>query len=297
MDNKTCIKCLIELNITLFEKNRNVCRSCRRIQTLTRRNENNKKIDYSKTDITKNCVGCNQDLNILFFSKSKSNIDGYNTKCKKCSSIIKKNNKNNEIKIVNIITDKICSKCNINKNISLFRKNKRCIDGYSTFCIPCSKPNTWTKEKQKESQAKYERNNKEKLQEKWRKQGKKINRRIRDSLNHRIAEVLLLNGTRKTNKTFNYIGCDKEFIKKWFEFLFEVGMSWENYGKWHIDHIIPCSSFDLSIEENKLKCFSWKNLRPCWAIDNIKKGNKILEEEINNHNIKVNQFINSTTKL
>ena len=74
-------------------------------------------------------------------------------------------------------------------------------------------------------------------------------------------------------------------------------MSWENYGKWHIDHIIPCSSFDLSIEENKLKCFSWKNLRPCWAIENLEKGNKILKEKINNHNIKVNQFINSTTKL
>jgi len=83
----------------------------------------------------------------------------------------------------------------------------------------------------------------------------------------------------------------------WFEFLCEDNMSWENYGEWHIDHVIPCSSFDLTIEENKFKCFSWKNLRPCWANENIIKGAKILTDVINNHNIKVNQFINSTTKL
>ena len=51
-------------------------------------------------------------------------------------------------------------------------------------------------------------------------------------------------------------------------------MNWNNYGEWHIDHIKPCSLFNLELEEEQLECFNYKNLQPLWAIDNIKKGNK-----------------------
>ena len=56
--------------------------------------------------------------------------------------------------------------------------------------------------------------------------------------------------------------------------MFKQGMSWSNYGEWHIDHIKPCSLFNLELEEEQLECFNYKNLQPLWAIDNIKKGNK-----------------------
>ena len=54
-------------------------------------------------------------------------------------------------------------------------------------------------------------------------------------------------------------------------------MSWFNYGVfgWHMDHIIPCSKFDLSRLDEQRKCFHFSNLQPMWAKENIKKSNKI----------------------
>ena len=51
-------------------------------------------------------------------------------------------------------------------------------------------------------------------------------------------------------------------------------ISWENQGEWHIDHIKPCASFDLDLEEERDKCFHYTNLQPMWARDNIIKSNK-----------------------
>ena len=57
------------------------------------------------------------------------------------------------------------------------------------------------------------------------------------------------------------------------------GMTRENYGKWHIDHIRPCSSFDLSKPEEQSICFHYSNLMPLWAEENLKKGSKLNYEE------------------
>lgn len=55
-------------------------------------------------------------------------------------------------------------------------------------------------------------------------------------------------------------------------------MNWSNYGRtgWHIDHIIPIASFDFSKKENIEKCFHYSNLQPLWAVDNIRKSNKLI---------------------
>lgn len=54
-------------------------------------------------------------------------------------------------------------------------------------------------------------------------------------------------------------------------------MIWSNYGSyWHVDHIIPCSSFDLTNPEEQKKCFHFTNLQPLTAVDNMRKSSKIV---------------------
>lgn len=78
----------------------------------------------------------------------------------------------------------------------------------------------------------------------------------------------------KTGKTVELTGCSKEDLINHLESKFIEGMTWENYGEWHIDHIRPCASFDLEDPEEQRKCFNWTNLQPLWAQDNIRKGAK-----------------------
>ena len=67
------------------------------------------------------------------------------------------------------------------------------------------------------------------------------------------------------------MGCSIEFLKEYLEKQFKSGMNWDNYGEWHVDHIIPCVSFDLSDPEQQKKCFYYTNLQPLWAIENLEK--------------------------
>lgn len=75
-------------------------------------------------------------------------------------------------------------------------------------------------------------------------------------------------------KKSEIIGCDWIFLKKYIEKQFKEGMGWNNYGKWHIDHIVPLSIAKTDIEIKKLCHYS--NLQPLWAEDNIRKSNKII---------------------
>ena len=86
---------------------------------------------------------------------------------------------------------------------------------------------------------------------------------------------------RKDKKhTYEYIGCSVEYLRSHLETQFEKesercghSISWENQGDWHIDHIKPCDSFDLDLEDERHKCFHYTNLQPMWAPDNLSKSN------------------------
>jgi len=79
--------------------------------------------------------------------------------------------------------------------------------------------------------------------------------------------------------TIQSIGCSVNELKKWLELKFQEGMTWDNYGKWHIDHIKPCCKFNLADIDDQKKCFHYTNLQPLWAKDNRKKW-KHYEEAI-----------------
>ena len=77
-----------------------------------------------------------------------------------------------------------------------------------------------------------------------------------------------------------YVGCSVEYLRSHLETQFEKesercghSISWENQGDWHIDHIKPCDSFDLDLEDERHKCFHYTNLQPMWAPDNLSKSN------------------------
>ena len=93
---------------------------------------------------------------------------------------------------------------------------------------------------------------------------------LRSSLSH------VTKGMIKSASTMDLTGCTVEELRHHLETRFADGMSWENYGRngWHIDHIRPCASFDLTDPEQQRQCFHYTNLQPLWAADNIRKGDK-----------------------
>lgn len=77
---------------------------------------------------------------------------------------------------------------------------------------------------------------------------------------------------RITSKHSSLLGCNVDIARKYIESKFEPGMTWENYGLWHLDHIQPLNSFDLTKEENLKICLHYSNIQPLWAEDNYSKG-------------------------
>jgi hypothetical protein len=124
-------------------------------------------------------------------------------------------------------------------------------------------------EKYKEYVKRYQRSEKYKQ---WRKNN--INIRLGQSLRRRIRDIL---GSNRTSHTFELIGCSMAELKRHLESKFQPGMTWDNYGEWHIDHIIPLSSFGDLLKESewqRVACI-YTNLQPLWAKDNLAKGGKL----------------------
>jgi hypothetical protein len=99
-------------------------------------------------------------------------------------------------------------------------------------------------------------------------------------LAHNIRNLILIsftyNGYSKEAKTFEILGCTFEEFKVHIEKQFTDGMSWDNRGLWHLDHIYPVSK--AADEEHLIKLNHYTNFQPLWAMDNLRKGNKLPDE-------------------
>jgi len=102
-----------------------------------------------------------------------------------------------------------------------------------------------------------------------------MNFKIGANLFNRIKKAI--KGYNKGSKsTISLLGCSVIEFREYIEVKFKPGMMWSNHGTkgWHIDHIKPIASFNLSKEAEQTKCFHYTNLQPLWAVDNLKKGKK-----------------------
>ena len=101
-----------------------------------------------------------------------------------------------------------------------------------------------------------------------------LNFKLKVSLRDRIRKAL--HSDAKTGSAVRDLGCSITELKRYLESKFQDGMTWDNWGLrgWHIDHIVPLSSFDLTDRAQFLKACHYTNLQPLWAEENWSKSDK-----------------------
>lgn len=145
---------------------------------------------------------------------------------------------------------------------------------------------------EKDPKSKWSRNNRlysknyfQNNKEKWR---NRYNLRYHGEVEFKIASLirsrfrLALKGNAKKGSAIVMLGCTIEHFKQYIASKFQEGMSWDNWGAtgWHLDHIQPMCSVDVkNIEELKKVCH-YTNFQPLWAKDNLSKGGKWKEQNV-----------------
>ena len=243
----------------------------------------------------KYCTKCNQSKALTEFGKRSKSRDGLESRCKVCRSA--RNKKWYQNNVEEIIagaskwqqnnTEKYCKECNKCKALTAFYKHSGHRDGLASRCKVCKNA----------SSKKYRKNNPEKVraldkERKKRPEYKKqfnVRRReryhtdpqykLRSLLRGRFSKAL--KGKLKSASTMKLVGCSITHLKDHLEKQFLPGMTWENHGPvWHVDHMMPFDSFDLSYPEQQRQCCHYTNLQPLWGPENISKSNKIIYNRV-----------------
>lgn len=190
---------------------------------------------------------------------------------------------------------KICPKCGIEKFIDKFNKDKNRKDGLTLWCKKCRLK--YNKIYQEKNRKKIRKQNREYAKKYYKKYGNKIyglrklyqkqyqkNRRRNDPvfrLNCNISTAIYqsLKGNKNGQPWEKLVGYDCKELKKYLEAQFKDGMTWDNYGKWHLDHRIPVSLFNITGIKSKgfKKCWQLSNLQPLWEKENLEKSNKLFK--------------------
>ncbi len=162
-------------------------------------------------------------------------------------------------------SSKRCARCKSTKPIIEFAPRKHSKDKYGCYCVPCQRIQTRLEgDRRIRDQTSY-KNEKYKTDSSF---------RLACMLRARITRVM--NGGKRCLPIADLVGCSMEELETHLESQFQSGMTRENRGRagWHIDHIRPCCSFDLTDPEQQKQCFHYTNLQPLWATDNLRKSGK-----------------------
>lgn len=183
---------------------------------------------------------------------------------------------------------KTCYTCNQEKLESEFSKHNQKQDGLDPNCKVCRSARAKSYYKKnaeviKSKRAEYYKNNKEKCLKStlaYQRKLKDVNmhqllcRRLRN----RLYYALKNKNWKKNTKFSKYIGCERGDLVNHLELQFSKGMTWDNYGDWEIDHIVPLSS--AKSEEELHRLCHYTNLQPLWKKENRQKGNRIKKGSI-----------------
>lgn len=154
------------------------------------------------------------------------------------------------------------------------------------------------KEKLQNKRNRYVENNRERLREyhkEWREKNKESHRKTKREYEKKrksidplykltnyfrtaIYQVLKENNVTKNGHYFDILNYTPTDLMNHLENLFTEGMTWDNYGEWHVDHIKPITSFNIKEigDSEFMLCWSLSNLQPLWGIENIRKSNKMV---------------------
>lgn len=223
------------------------------------------------------CTNCNLEKSFSQFHRNIRAKDGLHIWCKFCTKEYKNEYyKNNKEKV----NQKNKEYQKINKDILNAQKRiyiKKNIDKYKKYRQDYGKEyRKLNADKIKQQGKEYRKLNVDKIR-KYRKQRRKSDNlfRFRDNVRHLITQSFKRNKTKtykKQTKTQDLLGCTIPEFCAYLEKLFQPGMSFENHGKWHVDHRIPIAS--ATTQEELEKLCHYTNLQPLWAIDNIRKGGR-----------------------
>lgn len=209
------------------------------------------------------CNKCEAEkLEIEYYHTTKRGKPYTIPTCKNCLS----KNRNTKKKEVHQ-TESLCSLCLETKPINEFIKDRYSNRGFTSQCKKC-------RNKYKKQYTSSEKGINTRIKYQSSKYYGDNEYRLLCNIRSRINSALKASKQLKNNKTVQILGCSIKEYKIYFESLFKYGMSWENRSLWHIDHIKPVDSFDLSNPNEILQCFHYSNTRPLWANENFTKSNK-----------------------
>lgn len=295
VDHKVCFLCKESKSVNLFRKDpqkrdgyTSRCKACINKPAII--------IDHSKIK-EKICVDCKINKNYSEYHKNtKRGRTTVQSRCKPCMAEYKKKRywSNHEVELMKLTESR-------NKPENVIQRKTYYVKNKSSYQERHKR--YWSDEEKRKHKLEISRQSyikhRDKVRARHRKNGQRpevkerlkekhkiltatnpqyvIKRRLRFRLRHIIRA--LGSDKYKTKSSMELLGCELPFFKKYIESKFKDGMCWERLSEIHLDHIKPCSRFDLTKEEEQKVCFHYTNIQPLWWRDNLSKGNRYIEQK------------------